>query len=286
MVGRDVALQSGRTPRSPGAAVLQLKGLAADGERRVDAVRDVDLTLHSGEIVGVAGVDGNGQSELAEAVAGLRVATRGSLTLNDRRLDAASVAQRREAGLAYVPADRRHVGAVPELSISDNAMLGMQRQLARWRGAWRDESAVEQHAQALVQNFGVRTSGIGAKAGGLSGGNLQKLILGRELMRQPRALVVEQPTRGLDVGAIEAVWQRLLAQRDQGMAILLISAELDEVFALADRIAVMYEGRIVGLLQNNGSAAQRQRVGMLMAGLTAEAADGQATPGEAHVLPV
>ena len=269
MVGREVALTTQRPPRAPGAPVLQLQGLQVAGERQPVAVHAASLTVHAGEIVGIAGVDGNGQSELVEAVAGLRPAQQGRIDLDGRSLTGLDVATRRARGLAYVPADRRHVGSVPELSIADNAVLGLQRRFSRLRGWWRDEAGSARHARALVQRFGVRTAGIGVAAGGLSGGNLQKLILGRELMRTPRLLLVEQPTRGLDVGAIEAVWAELLAERDKGTAIVLVSAELDEIFALADRVAVMYAGRIVQVLPNTEGGTLRATVGMLMAGLSA-----------------
>lgn len=284
MVGREVALTTRRATSVPGAQVLQLQALQVPGERAPLAVRDTSLTVHAGEIVGIAGVDGNGQGELLQAVAGLRPLRQGRIDLDGASLAGLDVARRRARGLAYVPADRRHVGSVPELPVRENALLGLQRRFSRLRGWWRDEAAITGHARMLVQRFGVRTAGLEVAAGGLSGGNLQKLILGRELMRAPRLLMVEQPTRGLDVGAIESVWAELLAERARGMAILLVSAELDEIFALADRIAVMYEGRIVQVLANDptgDAGALRQRVGMLMAGLDATPQEEEAIHGTA-----
>ncbi len=289
MVGREVALgpqfaaRQPAQPSHPGAASgngaggtaakasaparLELKGLHVHGDRGQPAVRGVDLTVQAGEIVGIAGVDGNGQSELAEAVIGLRPATSGRVSVGGRDASLLAVAARRALGLAYVPADRRQVGSAVELPIRENALLGRQRAFSRLRGLWRDEPRIGAHARALVQRFGVRAASIEVPAGTLSGGNLQKLILGRELMLEPQALVVEQPTRGLDVGAVESVWQELLAARDRGTAVLLVSAELDEILALADRIGVMYGGRLLAVLANDRSPALRQRIGALMAGL-------------------
>jgi simple sugar transport system ATP-binding protein len=185
-----------------------------------------------------------------------------------------NVALRRKLGMAYVPADRRGVGSVTELSIAENAILGSQR--SRMRGPFLDRTKIRAHAQTLVNRFGVRAAGIETAAGKLSGGNLQKVILGREIMRVSEvsgAMIVEQPTRGLDVGAIESVWQELLRERERGTAILLISAELEELINLADRIAVMFDGEIVGIVDVAETNADRimERVGAMMAGATADA---------------
>src|SRR5579864_7116747 len=165
-------------------------------------------------------------------------------------------------GMCYIPADRRHVGSVTEMSVADNVILGQQRKYAR--GWFRDTRAARSFADGLITRFGVRGAGIDSPAGKLSGGNLQKLILGREIMSGPVALIVEQPTRGLDVGAVEAVWKELLQAREEGKAILLISAELEELLNLADRIAVMFEGRIVGTV--NAAGASIEEIGSMMAG--------------------
>ena len=192
-----------------------------------EKVRGVSLDVHAGEIVGIAGVDGNGQSQLAEAIMHLRPADKGSVFLKDRDVTRLTVAQHRALGLSYVPADRRHVGSVAEMSIADNAILGSQRR--RTRGLFLDGRSIREHAGKLIARFGVRVASIGGPAGKLSGGNLQKLILGREILQDAAAMVVEQPTRGLDVGAIESVWAELLRERERGKAILLISAELEEL---------------------------------------------------------
>ncbi|WP_211297639.1 ABC transporter ATP-binding protein [Ottowia oryzae] len=266
MVGRDVVLDARHTPGSPGQAVLAVRALHAASDSGTNAVRGACLEVRAGEVLGIAGVDGNGQSELAEAIMGLRPSHEGAVEVDGVSLESLTVAQRRRAGLAYVPADRRHVGSVPELSVGENALLGMQRRLCRLGGWWRDEDQIRAHAQTLVDRFGVRAASIDVAAGSLSGGNLQKVILGRELLLNPKVLLVEQPTRGLDVGAIESVWHEMRSARDNGSAILLISAELEELFALSDRIAVMYEGRIVQVLANDASAGLRERIGLLMAG--------------------
>lgn len=265
MVGRDVVLNAPRTPGAPGRPMLEVRGLNAVDESGAAALRGIDLKLRAGEILGIAGVDGNGQSELAEAVLGLRPTCGGDTSLGGKPLDRLNVQERRAAGLAYVPADRRQVGSVPELPVRENALLGFQRQLS-FGGWWRDESAISSHAQALMQRFAVRAASMEVAAGTLSGGNLQKIILGRELMLAPKVLIVEQPSRGLDVGAVEAVWCELQKARDEGCAILLISAELDELLALSDRIAVMYEGRVVGTLDNDDGPVLREQIGLLMAG--------------------
>jgi simple sugar transport system ATP-binding protein len=166
--------------------------------------------------------------------------------------------------MAYLPADRRHVGSLGTLSIADNAVLGQQAGFARWGGRWRDGARIAAHAAALIARFGVRAPGPDFPAGKLSGGNLQKVMLGREVMRDPEVLLVEQPTRGLDVGAIETVWAELLAQRALGRGLLLVSAELEELLNLADRIAVMFDGRVMGIVPAAG--ADPQAIGLMMAG--------------------
>jgi len=262
MVGRDVDLRARKNLVPRGPVVLRVEGLHARDDAGQEKVRGVTLDVHSGEIVGIAGVDGNGQSQLAEAIMHLRPAEKGRVMLNDRDVTGMSVQQHRSAGLSYVPADRRHVGAVPQLSVADNAILGSQRQ--RTRGWFLDRTAIRAFAQELITRFGVRSAGISTAAGKLSGGNLQKLILGREIVRDAAAMVVEQPTRGLDVGAIEAVWAELLRERERGKAILLISAELEELINLADRIAVMFEGRIAGIL--DAADVTPEKLGLMISG--------------------
>src|ERR1700733_14119700 len=240
MVGRDVNLRAVKVPVERGEAILRIQGLHVRDEAGQERVCGVTLDVHSGEIVGIAGVDGNGQSQLAEAIMHLRPAHQGHVFLRERDVTRLTVAQHRALGLAYVPADRRQEGAVTAVSLTDNVILGSQRKVTR--GAFLDLHRIREHAEKLITRFGVRAASIATKAGKLSGGNLQKLILGREILENATAMVVEQPTRGLDVGAIESIWAELLGQRERGKAVLLISAELEELMNLADRIAVMFEG--------------------------------------------
>jgi simple sugar transport system ATP-binding protein len=264
MVGRDVVLHAVKSPQPRGQALLaveQLSVVDATGEARV---KGASFAVHAGEILGIAGVDGNGQSELVECLFGLRPAAAGRVLLGERDITSSTPAERRDDHVAYLPADRRHVASITELSISDNAVLGAQRRFARLGGIWRDRKRAAMHARDLIARFGVRAPNSEFPAGKLSGGNLQKVVLGREVMRDPMLLLVEQPTRGLDVGAIETVWAELIAQRTQGRGILLISAELDEILNLADRIAVIFGGEIMGIVP--AAEAKVEILGLMMAG--------------------
>ena len=263
MVGREVNLRAEKTEHKHGAPVLQVSELHVRDDSGHEKVRGLSLEVHAGEILGIAGVDGNGQSELAQAVMHLREIAGGRVLLNGADITRLNVARHRAAGISYVPADRRHVGSVTEMSVADNAILGLQRKYMR--GIFRGIREARESAEALISRFGVRAAGLDFAAGKLSGGNLQKLILGREIMRGSAALIVEHPTRGLDVGAVEAVWKELLSARQEGKAILLISAELEELLNLADRIAVMYEGRIMGVVDAAGASVEE--IGLLMAGI-------------------
>jgi general nucleoside transport system ATP-binding protein len=284
MVGRDVNLRTEKLPRTPGEPLLQISDLRVINEKGREKVCGVTLQVRAGEILGIAGVDGNGQSHLAEAIMHLRAVKSGHVLVGGMDVTNLSAARHHAAGLAYIPADRRHVGSVTEMSVADNAILGLHRK--HRRGILRNASAARAAAGALVERFGVRGSGVDSAAGKLSGGNLQKLILGREIMRGAKVLIIEQPTRGLDVGAVESVWCELLRERQEGKAILLISAELGELLNLADRIAVMFEGRVMGVVDAAGASAEE--IGSMMAGIptagtlqspaasTEEAAHGEA----------
>jgi simple sugar transport system ATP-binding protein len=263
MIGREVNLRADKSSQVPGEPILQIRELRVADETGREKVRGLSLEVHAGEILGVAGVDGNGQSELAEAIMHLREIEGGRVLLNGAEVTRLSVARHRSMGISYVPADRRHVGSVAEMSVADNAILGLRRKYTR--GLFRNIRDSRKSAEALVARFGIRSSGIDFAAGKLSGGNLQKLILGREITRGSKTLIVEHPTRGLDVGAVEAVWRELLLARQEGKAILLISAELDELLNLADRIAVMFEGRIMGVV--NPATASVEEIGLMMAGI-------------------
>jgi ABC-type uncharacterized transport system ATPase subunit len=270
MVGREVNLHAEKSSRAPGEPVLRVEDLRVGDKTGREKVRGVSLEIRAGEILGIAGVDGNGQLELAEALMHLREIKSGRVLLNGADATAFSVAKHRRMGMSYIPADRRHVGSVTEMSVADNAILGLQKKYSR--GWFRNTREARNFADGLVTRFGVRGAGVDSLAGKLSGGNLQKLILGREVMSSPMALIVEQPTRGLDVGAVEAVWKELLQAREEGKAILLISAELEELLNLADRIAVMFEGRIVGAMDAQG--ASMEQIGSMMAGGAAEKMEG------------
>jgi ABC-type uncharacterized transport system ATPase subunit len=265
MVGREVNLRADKSNQKPGGPILQIEELRVRDETGHEKVRGLSLEVRAGEILGIAGVDGNGQSELAEAVMHLREIESGRVLLNGADVTRLTVALHRKMGISYVPADRRHVGSVTEMSVADNAILGLQRKYTR--GLFRGIREARESALGVVSRFGIRTAGIDFAAGKLSGGNLQKLILGREIMRGSAALVVEHPTRGLDVGAVEAVWGELLRARQECKAILLISEELEELLNLADRIAVMFEGRIMGVVDAAGASVEE--IGLMMAGIPA-----------------
>jgi general nucleoside transport system ATP-binding protein len=269
MVGRDVDLRAHRVPIERGRAVLRIDGLHVNDDTGQEKVCGVSLDVHAGEILGIAGVDGNGQSQLAEAIMHLREAHKGSVSLENRDVTRLTVAQHRALGLSYIPADRRHVGSITQMSLADNAILGSQPK--RTGGIFLNQRAIREHAESLIARFGVRPPTTTTMAGKLSGGNLQKLILGREILHDATAMVVEQPTRGLDVGAIESVWLELLRERERGKAILLFSAELEELMNLADRIAVMFEGRIVGIL--NAASVTVEKLGLMISGIQEASGD-------------
>lgn len=271
MVGRDVSLRANRKTKEPGEPVLRVSQLRLDNNRGKPAVDGLSLTLRAGQILGLAGVDGNGQSELAQALTSLRPISGGTVELLGSDITHASPAARIEAGIAYVPADRRHVGSVSALSVAQNAILGRHRAYAGRTGLM-DQSRIRSFAESLLKRFDIRPADPDYPAGKLSGGNLQKVQLGRAIAADPVALIIEQPTRGLDVGAIEAVWSEILALRDAGKAILLISAELEEILNLSDQVAVIYEGRIMGVLP--AELADVSKIGLMMAGSDGRDSDG------------
>ncbi len=264
MVGRDVLFQVAKTATQRGAPRLSLHNVTALDDKKLLALRQLSLTVHAGEIVGVAGVAGNGQRELAETICGLRPTTAGDITINEQAFHQASPLMMIEAGVAYVPEDRSATGSAPNLSVAENLVL---KRFRTRRFGWKfllNRRAIATHATSLIQEYAIATPHGRTAARKLSGGNLQKVILAREIGANPAVLVAAYPTRGLDVGAIENVRRILLQGRDQGMAILLISEDLDEIFALADRIVVLYEGQIMGELA--AAQADRQRIGLMMAG--------------------
>lgn len=264
MVGRTVLFQVDKAPAQPTTPRLVVQRVTALDEKRLPALRGLDLTVHGGEIVGIAGVAGNGQRELAEVIAGLRPTQQGSITVDHKPMPNASPVAVIEAGVAYVPEDRSSTGSAPNLSIAENLVLKSYR-LARFGlGPLLNRRAIRTQATTLVERYAIATPSIEQPTRKLSGGNLQKVILAREIGAEPAVLVAAYPTRGLDVGATENVRTLLLASRDRGVAILLISEDLDELFALTDRIAVLYEGQIVG--EVDPATADREQIGLLMAG--------------------
>ncbi|MEJ2709660.1 MAG: ABC transporter ATP-binding protein [Anaerolineales bacterium] len=268
MVGREIVFRVDKPPFQPGKSMLKIEGLHVQDERGYTQLKNINLEIRAGEIVGLAGVDGNGQSELAEALMNLRKITSGRVQVDGTDVTYLSPASHRAAGMGYIPADRRNVGSVGALSIADNAILGDHMHFTSAGGLFWNEQRLKKNAEQLVERFDVRTSGINLEAGKLSGGNLQKVVLGREMMREPRVLIVEQPTRGLDVGATEFVRSQLLAARERGLAMLLISAELEEILTLSDRIATIYKGEIMGILP--AEKAKTEQIGLMMAGTRIE----------------
>jgi len=273
MVGRSVSLGVDRTLAQAGDATFQVRDLTvldAVGNAVVDGV---DLDVHRGEILVVAGVQGNGQTELTEAILGLRKPVSGSISLDGKELVGGSVADALEAGIGYVPEDRSADGVIGSFSIEENLVLDLYRSPEFSRAGALNKAAIRQNAEKRIAEFDVRTQSVEATASMLSGGNQQKMVLAREMSRPLRLFIASQPTRGLDVGSIEFVHQRIVAERDNGTPVVIVSTELDEVLALGDRIAVMYRGRVVGVVPGN---TDRDVLGLMMAGVPLEEAVAQA----------
>ena len=263
MTGRDVELDKIYPSGSPGEVVLSARGLTVAGHGK-PALDDVSLEVRAGEVVGIAGVAGNGQTELIAAIAGLRAPDAGVVAVRGEDVSRLSVRERRAAGLAHIPEDRAHTGSAQGAKLADNLATGFQRRLAR-RG-WLRPAQVRDHAGGIVERFGVRAANQDVPMRTLSGGNQQKAILGRELTHDAPVLLVEQPTRGVDIGAVVNIHRELISYRDAGHALLLVSAELSEIRALADRVLVMYEGRVVAELTTD--EATYEALGLAMAGGT------------------
>jgi simple sugar transport system ATP-binding protein len=272
MVGRSVQLRVSKQPANPGEVVLDVQDLTVAGERGEQSVRNVSFQVRAGEILGMAGVQGNGQTELCEALMGLRPST-GSVRLDGTDLSHATTRRRLHAGIGYVPEDRSEDGLVGDFSVADNLILDVYDRPPYASGLALNLDAIRESAVKRVEEYDVRTTSTTTPAGTLSGGNQQKVVVAREMSRDVKLMIVSQPTRGLDVGSIEFVHKRLIAQRDEGVAVLIVSSELDEIYALADRIAVMYEGQIVAFCP---PTIPEQELGLLMAG---SGTDGSAAPG-------
>ena len=264
MVGRAVQFVVDRRPASPGNVTLEVRGLSVQDDRGMVAVEDLSVDVRAGEILAIAGVRGNGQTELIESITGLRSPFAGSVTLDGTDVTGAAAADRFRRGMGHIPQDRQDEGLVGAFSVADNLVLNTHDWPEFTRGPVRDRSAVDSHAVRLVEEFDIRTPSVHTAAGQLSGGNQQKVVVAREFGHSHRMLVADQPTQGLDVGSIQFIHGRIVAARDGGAAVLIVSSDLDEVLALADRVAVMFEGRIAGVLE--GDDIDRARIGLLMAG--------------------
>jgi ABC-type uncharacterized transport system ATPase subunit len=265
MVGRSVLLEVEKEPAKPTDPVLVIRDLVVLDDRDLEAVRGLSLEVRAGEIVGIAGVQGNGQTELVEAITGLRPAVSGHISLNGKNVTNASPRHITEAGVAHVPEDRQKNGMVGTFPVKDNLVLQTYYVDPFANGIVSDERAIEQSAQDLVKQYDVRTPSIFVPINKLSGGNQQKVIIAREFSRKDRLLIAAQPTRGLDVGSIEYIHKQIVRQRDAGAAVLLISAELDEILSLSDRVVVMFGGKIMDDMPIE--QASRNTCGLLMAGV-------------------
>ena len=266
MVGRDVIFDDLRTEHLAGQEQLVIRGLTALSDRCLPALNGVDLTVHAGEIVGVCGVEGNGQTELAECIAGMRAATGGSVTLCGGEALGRTPRQLREMGLSYIPEDRMSMGMDARASVAENLLLGSQRKPAfsRFFGLHLRRGQMRRHAQDMQRQFDIRLSDVSEPAGDLSGGNMQKVVIAREFTFGTPVLLVCQPTRGVDIGATEFIHERIIEKRNQGCAVLLISADLDELFRLSDRLVTLFEGRITGDFASGGIT--KEEIGYYMTG--------------------
>lgn len=266
MVGREVNFSVVKAPREPGEVILKVEGLSVLNFRKVRGLKDFSLEIRAGEIMGLAGVDGNGQAELVEALIGLRPVESGRIWLDGEDMTQAAVRYRIRRGMACIPEDRHKHGLILDYSVAENIILKSYDQSPYSRHGLLNVEAIQDYARRVMAEFDVRAGrGEASDARSLSGGNQQKVIVGRELEQHPRFLIAFQPTRGLDVGAIEYIHKRLVEQRDQGKAVLLISLELDEILAVSDRIAVINSGELMGVIP--AASTDEQEVGLMMAGM-------------------
>lgn len=265
MVGRSVSFKVDKTPVQAKDPVLEIDQLIVHEARGLKAVKGLSLSVHAGEVLGIAGVDGNGQTELIQAIAGLKKVESGHIRLNGKDTTNCSPRRITETGLGHIPEDRQKHGLLLDMTIADNMMLQTYYAPPFSNGFLLNHHAIKAHAKTLVDEYDVRTQGIESAAGSLSGGNQQKVIIAREVDRNPELLIAAQPTRGLDVGAIEYIHKRLIEQRDQGKGVLLMSFELDEILNVSDRIAVMYDGCIIAIV--DADQTSESELGLLMAGV-------------------
>jgi simple sugar transport system ATP-binding protein len=265
MVGRTVLLHVDKKPAQPGPEILSIKNLAAFDDRGVPTLNNATINVRAGEIVGVAGVEGNGQIELVEVLTGLRPATGGMIFLENESLLGSNPRHITEHGVAYVPQDRQRFALVMPDGIDDNMVLNTYYRTPFSNGLTINRKAVDKYAADLVKKFDVRTPSIETPVSKLSGGNQQKVVVAREFDRKNKLLIAVQPTRGLDVGSIEFIHSSIVAQRDAGVGVLLVSSELDEIISLSDRIAVMYKGQVIATV--DAATTTRDELGCLMAGI-------------------
>jgi len=270
MVGREVLLEVEKEEAQAGEIILSVNNIFAHNDRDLPALDGINFNVKRGEILGIAGVDGNGQSELTEVLTGLRKFEKGSIKLKDEDISSLSTREIIEAGVSHIPEDRQKRGLIMGFTLYENLILGNHYRPPYTRGINMNYNKIKKVARDLIKEFDVRTPSENIMAKSLSGGNQQKVILAREFNREPELLIAAQPTRGVDVGAIEFIHKRLIEQRDSGKGILLISLELDEILSLSDRIAVIYEGQIVDILDRKD--ATEEKLGLLMAGATEEGA--------------
>lgn len=264
IVGRDVLLRVEKTEAKPAEAILEVAGLRVNGKHGL-AIDDISFTVHSGEIVGIAGIEGNGQTELIEALAGLRQTRSGKVTFGNRDVTNLTPRQTKELGIAHIPEDRHKRGLLLDSDLAENSILGVHyREPITGAGGLMNGEAINKRVTGIIEKFDVRPTDPTLTAKSLSGGNQQKLIIGREFELDPRLLLVSQPTRGVDIGAIEFIHKKIIDLRDSGSGVLLVSAELEEVTSLADRLLIMREGKIVG--EVDPATASKEEIGLMMTG--------------------
>jgi simple sugar transport system ATP-binding protein len=263
MVGREVLLRVEKKPSEPGEVLLEVDDVHVFDDRGIEKVRGISFNVRAGEIVGIAGVDGNGQTELIDGLAGLQKLTSGAVKVGGRSFHSATAREMLDAGVGHIPEDRQRRGLVLEFSIAENIALHDYAKAPDAKWGWLFPKRLLGRAAQLIREFDVRGGGPLTRAGGLSGGNQQKVVAAREISRDPKVLIAAQPTRGLDVGAIEYLHRRIVEERDKGRAVLLISLELEEILSLSDRILVIYEGEIVG--EHTGDVSE-QEIGLEMLG--------------------
>jgi general nucleoside transport system ATP-binding protein len=268
MVGRKVIFKVEKNPLNLGKTTLKVENLEALNNKGLPAVRNLSFEIKEGEILGFAGVEGNGQTELVEVITGLRQASNGKIFLNNQDITDDSPRSIREDKIAHIPEDRRQRGIISNYSVAENLILGCHYRAPFNKGLKLNFTAINNHANHLIKNFDIRPSDKDNLLKSLSGGNQQKVIVARELFGEPKLLIAAQPTRGLDVGSIEFVHQQILNERDKGKAILLVSADLEEILSLSDRIAVIYEGKIIDVL--DPKKTDEKEIGLLMTGSTAK----------------